>query len=299
MTREQPYTALSRGRVENHVYLDDPDRRALDRHAREFTPTADQLLQSAVACSGSQQMAIDHQDDAAVRAATVEPRARLRRLDVVAAQHTNRLREIQNQRDQLQPARERWSAWYADHKHDLDRLTNLNLHIRIAEAIRDRGPEQALESPPHSASSPRAWTSCHNRENELEPGQGRMHTLLLPVSERQSRHTGRYSWTMADIGRVRDGVRLRHAICVCLLEEQRAMTVPEIVAGVEARGLSIPGRASKTVSDALRWEARKGRAIRLERSQYRTGTMPRSTEWWIRSQVAAHQKVVAQIPAKA
>ena len=104
---------------------------------------------------------------------------------------------------------------------------------------------------------------------------------------------------MADMGRVRDGVRLRHAICVCLLEEQRAMTVPEIVAGVEALGLSIPGRASKTVSDALRWEARKGRAVRFERSRYRTGTMPRSTEWWIRSQVAAHQRVVAQMPAEA
>ena len=104
---------------------------------------------------------------------------------------------------------------------------------------------------------------------------------------------------MADMGRVRDGVRLRHAICVCLLEERRAMTVPEIVGGIEALGLSIPGRASKTVSDALRWEARKGRAVRLERSRYRIGTMPRSTEWWIRSQVAAHQKVVAQIPAEA
>ena len=99
--------------------------------------------------------------------------------------------------------------------------------------------------------------------------------------------------------RVRDGVRLRHAICVCLLDEQRAMTVPEIVTGVEALGLSIPGRASKTISDALRWEARKGRAVRLERARYRTGTMPRSTEWWIRSQVAAHQNVVAQIPAEA
>ncbi len=76
------------------------------------------------------------------------------------------------------------------------------------------------------------------------------------------------------------------------------MTVPEIVAGVEAFGLSIPGRASKTVSDALRSEVRKGRAVRLDRSRYRTASMPRSTEWWIRSQVAAYQQVVAQIPAE-
>ena len=131
------------------------------------------------------------------------------------------------------------------------------------------------------------------------PGLGRSHALLLPVSERQSRHIGPYPWTMADMGRVRDGVLLRYAICVCLLEDQKAMTVPEIVTGVEALGVAIPGRSSKTVSDALRWEAHKGRAVRLERSRYRTGTMPRSTEWWIRSHVAAHQKVVAQIPAEA
>jgi len=88
-------------------------------------------------------------------------------------------------------------------------------------------------------------------------------------------------------------------ICVCLLDEQRIMTVPEIVVGVEALGLSIPGRSSKTVSDALRWEVRKGRAVRLERSRYRAGSIPRSTEWWIRKQVSAYQEGVAQIPAEA
>ena len=36
------------------------------------------------------------------------------------------------------------------------------------------------------------------------------------------------------------------------------MTVPEIVAGVEPLGLSIRGRASKTVSDALRGKRAKG-----------------------------------------
>ena len=75
------------------------------------------------------------------------------------------------------------------------------------------------------------------------------------------------------------------------------MTVPEIVDKVEAFGLSIPGRASKTVSDALRWEVNKGRIVRLSRSRYGTGSMPRSTEWWIRTQVAAYKDVVAQIPA--
>ena len=180
MTREQLYTALSRGRTENHVYLDDPDRRVLDRHAREITPTANEILHTAVARSGSQQMAIDRQDDALVplealraeqqrlqqilatqpydpkrelldlaaerrnlqsqlgeinrtrsdirrqfadrgplghhlhRTHHANLEAKLRHLDTVAVQHIDRLREIQNQRDQLQPARERWSAWHAD-----------------------------------------------------------------------------------------------------------------------------------------------------------------------------------------
>lgn len=72
--------------------------------------------------------------------------AKLRRLDTLAAQHIDRLREIQNQRDRLQPARERWSAWHADHKRDIERLTSLNLHIRVAKAIRDRRPEQTPDN---------------------------------------------------------------------------------------------------------------------------------------------------------
>lgn len=104
---------------------------------------------------------------------------------------------------------------------------------------------------------------------------------------------------MVENGRLRDGVLLRYAICFCLLQEQTSMTVPEIVAGIEALGFRIPGRAGKTVSDALRWEVRKGRAVRLERSVYRIGSMPRSTEWWIRNRVAAQQSIVAQMVAAA
>ncbi len=66
MSREQLYTALSRGRSHNHLYVDDPDRRGPDRHARELTPTADQRLQAAVARSGAQQMAVDHESDGLV-----------------------------------------------------------------------------------------------------------------------------------------------------------------------------------------------------------------------------------------
>ena len=84
----------------------------------------------------------------------------------------------------------------------------------------------------------------------------------------------------------RGGVELRYAICVCLLDAMGPVTVPQLVAELQELDIVIPGRASKTVSDALRWEVRKGRAIRLGRGRYATRWMPRSTEWWIRREVA-------------
>ena len=219
MTREQLYTALSRGRSENHLYLEDPDRRALDRHARELTPTADQVLQSAVQRSGSQHMAIDDHGDRLVPHSALQaeqqrlqqirsaqphdPRrqllalaeerqalrrqlseinrtktnvcrqlndlgpfgrylhsrthatleGQLRQLDNVADVHADRLGEVQAQRDQLQPALRRWTAWHADHKHDLDRLSALNLHIGITAALKHRPQERLLENRPPGISS--------------------------------------------------------------------------------------------------------------------------------------------------
>lgn len=93
------------------------------------------------------------------------------------------------------------------------------------------------------------------------------------------------------------GTALRHAICVCLLEANAPLTLSEVVAGLEHLAVVVPGRASKTVSDALRWEVRNGRAIRVRRSVYQAGSMPRSTEWWIRRQVASRHSLVAQRPA--
>lgn len=95
------------------------------------------------------------------------------------------------------------------------------------------------------------------------------------------------------------GTQLRHAICVCLLQARSLLTVPEVVAGVEALGCSVPGRPSKTVSDALRWEIRRGRVVRRGRSLYQTGRMARSTEWWMQREIASLRPLVAQTPADA
>jgi len=82
------------------------------------------------------------------------------------------------------------------------------------------------------------------------------------------------------------GRDLRYLLTVVLLENNRPMTVPELVQEVERSGATLGGRASKAVSDALRWEVRKGRVLRVGRSLYGPGSMPRSTRSWIRQMVS-------------
>lgn len=56
------------------------------------------------------------------------------------------------------------------------------------------------------------------------------------------------------------------------------MTVGELVAAVVRRhGFDLGGRASKVISDALRWEVRRGRVARLGRGRYRFVRAARST----------------------
>ena len=56
-----------------------------------------------------------------------------------------------------------------------------------------------------------------------------------------------------------------------------------LVDRLEGAGYRIKGRASKAVSDALRWEAAHGRVVRLGRGRYDTGRIPRSTIAWLRA----------------
>ena len=57
------------------------------------------------------------------------------------------------------------------------------------------------------------------------------------------------------------------------------MTVAEMVTAlVEHHGFDLgDGRASKLISDALRWEVRRGRVVRLARGRYRFARTSRST----------------------
>lgn len=89
------------------------------------------------------------------------------------------------------------------------------------------------------------------------------------------------------------GTALRHHLTVLLLEAAgREQSVSDLVAALEREGFGISGRSSKTVSDTLRWEVRHGRARRVGRNRYVSGTMPKSTKSYIRRQVRARRQRV-------
>lgn len=73
------------------------------------------------------------------------------------------------------------------------------------------------------------------------------------------------------------GTELRYAL-VRLAELIGPASIPELIAGLERWGFAVEGRPSKTISDALRWERRRGRVSRWGRGYYNAGEMPRSTE---------------------
>lgn len=82
------------------------------------------------------------------------------------------------------------------------------------------------------------------------------------------------------------GRDLRYLLTIVLLDVGGPMTVSDLTTAVERAGFEVDGRPSKTISDALRWEIRKGRVVRADRRVYVTGRIPRSTRSWIRQHVA-------------
>ena len=82
------------------------------------------------------------------------------------------------------------------------------------------------------------------------------------------------------------GIELRYALTMYLLQHGPT-TVNELVEALQWQGFHIDGRASKQISDALRWERRRGRVRRLARGLYGPGYVPRATEYRIYTRVMA------------
>jgi hypothetical protein len=77
----------------------------------------------------------------------------------------------------------------------------------------------------------------------------------------------------------------RYRLTLALIAAGRPMTVAELTLALKGSGRMPGGRTSKVISDALRWEVRRGRVRRLGRGIYVAGEVPRSTQWWMRDQV--------------
>jgi hypothetical protein len=88
------------------------------------------------------------------------------------------------------------------------------------------------------------------------------------------------------IGTCLRGIELRYALTL-YLAQHGPQTVSDLIGGLEYQGFSFAGRASKAISDALRWEVSHGRVVHQGRGLYGPGAVPRSTEYRI------HQRVLA------
>jgi len=82
------------------------------------------------------------------------------------------------------------------------------------------------------------------------------------------------------------GIELRYALTMYLLQHGPT-TVDELIKSLEWQGFEIGGRPSKHVSDALRWERRRGRVRRVARGLYGPGFVPRGTAYRIYNRVMA------------
>lgn len=72
------------------------------------------------------------------------------------------------------------------------------------------------------------------------------------------------------------GIELRYVLAMQLTVHGPA-TIGELIDALKWHGFRVRGRASKAISDALRWEVGRGRVLRLGRGRYGPGYMPRAT----------------------
>ena len=82
------------------------------------------------------------------------------------------------------------------------------------------------------------------------------------------------------------GIELRYVLSMHLFKQGRS-TISELRHALAFHGFDVARPAPKSVSDALRWERRRGRVRRLGRGLYGPGHMPRGTEHRIHNRVLA------------
>jgi hypothetical protein len=90
------------------------------------------------------------------------------------------------------------------------------------------------------------------------------------------------------------GIELRYLLTWHLFLHGAA-TVPELIRALAHHNFGVSARASKSVSDALRWEMRYGRVGRVARGRYASGWMPRGPEYRIHQRVLALREEAARL----
>ena len=83
------------------------------------------------------------------------------------------------------------------------------------------------------------------------------------------------------------GLELRSAVVLLLVERGRPMALSDLVARLRRDGFDLGDRPSKQVSDALRWEVRRGRVTKVGRGIYGPGVVAKVTKHRMRARVAA------------
>jgi hypothetical protein len=89
------------------------------------------------------------------------------------------------------------------------------------------------------------------------------------------------------------GIELRYVLTMHLFKQGRS-TISELRDALARHGFDVARPAPKSVSDALRWERRRGRVRRLGRGLYGPGQMPRGTEHRIHYRVLALRAEAAE-----
>lgn len=101
-------------------------------------------------------------------------------------------------------------------------------------------------------------------------------------------HIAEDTWDLpllADGVPVAQGRELRALLVLQLLAAEGSLSVGDLVAGVERAGFTFVGRPGKVVSDALRWEVRRGRVAKTGRGRYRSGYVAKSSRHGLRRRV--------------
>jgi hypothetical protein len=80
---------------------------------------------------------------------------------------------------------------------------------------------------------------------------------------------------------------LRSMLVLALRRHGGPMRVSDLVDALARQGVAPPGRPGKAVSDALRWEVRRGRVRQMGRSTYVIGYVAKSSAWHMRQRVRA------------